>query len=161
MTDWHIRTLEGDETPFLREMLYTALYVHEGEDPFPPNTVDQPVWRKWYEDWGKSRDLAFVAQTTEGLGGACWSRLFSSDNPGYGYVADDIPELTIALKEEYRGVGIGTALLQKMIDAVSARGHRGLSLSIDGRNVGARRLYERHGFRIVKDGVNPTMMVSF
>ena len=141
-------------------MLYTALYVGEGDDPFPTDIVDQPVWSKWYRDWGRTGDLAFVAEAGNSLAGACWSRLFTSADPGYGYIADDIPELTIALREDYRGAGIGTALLQAMINAISANGHRGLSLSIDGRNHGAQRLYERHGFKIVKEGVNPTMLLE-
>jgi ribosomal protein S18 acetylase RimI-like enzyme len=63
-------------------------------------------------------------------------------------VADEIPELGMALLPQYRGQGIGTQLLGHLIGAAEQAGHPGLSLSVDPRNR-VRRLYERFGFVLV------------
>lgn len=46
-----------------------------------------------------------------------------------------------------RGQGVGTALLQAIRDEALARGHREVQLDVIDHNDGARRLYERFGFR--------------
>jgi ribosomal protein S18 acetylase RimI-like enzyme len=50
-----------------------------------------------------------------------------------------------------RRQGIGTSLLRATADAARADGARRLTLRVLGHNVGARRLYESHGF--VVEGV--------
>jgi ribosomal protein S18 acetylase RimI-like enzyme len=69
-----------------------------------------------------------------------------------GMLALDTPWIRhFAVFEGYRGKGIGTRLLQR----ARARSPRGLRLFTFQRNVGARRFYERHGFRLVALGVSP------
>jgi ribosomal protein S18 acetylase RimI-like enzyme len=61
----------------------------------------------------------------------------------------------MAVSEEMRGQGVGSALLQF---AERWRGPRGMSLTVADANEGARRLYERNGYveagrrRMVKEG---------
>jgi ribosomal protein S18 acetylase RimI-like enzyme len=92
--------------------------------------------------------------------GAAWYRLFPADAPGYGFVAPGIPELAVAVVPEFRGMGVGTALLRALISRASEVGYRGISLSVDSRNP-ALGLYERLGFQVVKDGESPTMLLEF
>ena len=73
--------------------------------------------------------------------GAAWVRLVPG---GYGFVADDIPELTIGIVEGRRGQGIGTLMLLGLMPAVEMPAP-GVSLSVDRRNP-ARHLYERFDF---------------
>lgn len=47
----------------------------------------------------------------------------------------------------YQGRGVGTALLEHELAALAARGIRVMVLSVLRENAGARRFYERHGFR--------------
>jgi ribosomal protein S18 acetylase RimI-like enzyme len=42
-----------------------------------------------------------------------WSRCFTRDEPGYGFIDESIPELSIAVATDARGRGIGTALLMR------------------------------------------------
>ena len=67
--------------------------------------------------------------------------------PGYGFVAPEIPELTLAVAPGWRRCGIGAALLSGLMQAAAAEGIPGLSLSVEDRNR-ARRLYARAGFEI-------------
>jgi ribosomal protein S18 acetylase RimI-like enzyme len=59
--------------------------------------------------------------------------------------ASDINVLDIALLPEYRGRGVGRALLESIVDEARAT-RRTVSLYVEQYN-GARRLYERLGFR--------------
>src|SRR5262245_37648573 len=126
-----IRTLTKFDEPFLWEMLYHALHVPEGSSPFPKEIVNQPDIAKYVFDWGQPDDLGFVAidKTSRLPIGAVWIRLFNSHNPGYGYVAEDIPELSIAVLPGHRGVGIGSQLLNHML-AKAVGQYAGLSLSV-------------------------------
>lgn len=142
-------------------MLYHALYVPEGSPPFPKEIVNQPDIAKYVFDWGKPGDKGFVAidKTSHLPIGAVWIRLFNSYNPGYGYVAEDIPELSIAVLPGNRGVGIGTQLLNHML-AKAGENNTGLSLSVTSENP-AKRLYERLGFQVVNmKGASLTMLWS-
>jgi len=64
----------------------------------------------------------------------------------------------LAAYPEHRGRGIGSALLAEAEKLAASAGVPGLSLIVTDTNAGARRLYERSGFReaarrrIVKDG---------
>ena len=90
--------------------------------------------------------------------GAAWFRLFTAEEPGYGYVGADIPEIGIAVEAASRGRGIGRLLIERLQDEAVRRGYSALSLSVHPDNP-ALRLYERAGFeRIRGDGSALTML---
>lgn len=163
MYAYTIRPAREDDIPFLRDMLYESLYVPEGQQPFDRNVIQEPFLAKYVEGWGKEGDLGFIAVNSKGdFVGSVTSRLFTEDNKGFGYVSDDIPELGMALKAEYRGRGIGAELLSALIHELKAQGLRGVSLSVDPANVAAVRLYERFGFKEVGvAGTSITMVTCF
>src|SRR5215475_5621085 len=105
-----MRPLTKFDESFLWEMLYHALYVPEGSAPFSKEIVNQPDIAKYVLGWGRPGDMGFVAidKTSRLQVGAVWIRLFNSHNPGYGYVAEGIPELSIAMLPGYRNLGFGT-----------------------------------------------------
>jgi GNAT superfamily N-acetyltransferase len=152
-----IRSSSPDDEPFLWEMLYQALYVPEGADPFPREIVRLPEISRYAENWGQAGDLGFVAVVGETCVGATWLRLLKGANKGYGYINETIPELTIALAPEFRGRGIGTKLLSRLMAEAKNRYHA-VSLSVSANNP-ALRLYRRFGFEIVaSSGDSLTMM---
>ena len=55
----------------------------------------------------------------------------------------------LAAFPEYRGKGQGAALLALADKLAGSRGKPGLSLIVSDTNIGARRLYESHGYREV------------
>lgn len=85
--------------------------------------------------------------------GAAWLRTFPADDPGFGFVAADVPELAIGVLPAWRGRGIGTRLLRAVV-AGAAR----VSLSVERANP-AVRLYVREGFVAVDVGENSMTMV--
>ena len=99
------------------------------------------------DGWGLPGDAGVVAVDENGLRlGAAWFRLFSVDDAAYGFIAPDIPELAIGVREDARRKGIGQALLEALLATARDAGYRTVSLSVDRQN-SAVRLYERVGFR--------------
>jgi GNAT superfamily N-acetyltransferase len=105
-----------------------------------------PHVRRYLDGWGRPGDAAVVAVLDGQRLGAAWYRLFPAEDPGWGFVATDVPELSIGVTTEARGMGIGSALLDALLTLARERGFRAVSLSVDRRNP-ARRVYERKGFR--------------
>ena len=160
MPNYTIRSLDQRDEPFLWDMLYQALYVPEGQEPFPKDIVYQPDIAKYVSEWGKDGDKGCIAVDESSLQsmGAGWVRLFTKENKGYGYVDDEIPELSIAILPAYRNQGIGTKLLNALINDASRR-HQALSLSVSVDNP-AVRLYERLGFETVDQNGASMKMVK-
>lgn len=90
--------------------------------------------------------------------GVVWLRFFPADDPGYGFVEESIPELSIWVAEGHRGRGLGGQLLDGIIALARERGMPGISLSVEKGNP-ARHLYERHGFLPAGEGHNPGTLV--
>lgn len=145
-----IRPATPADEPFLWEMLYQAIHIPEGK-PQPDRTVlQEPTLAHYVADWGeRTGDLGLVAveKNSGEPVGAAWVRLFSNDDPGYGFIAADTPEVSMALQPAYRGQGIGTRLLTQLIE-LAASHYTALSLSVDPDN-SAMRLYQRLGFEPV------------
>ena len=75
--------------------------------------------------------------------------LFNGQNAGWQYVAklpDCIHLVEIMIASEFRGKGVGTALLGQLLDA-SRQSAKPVRLGVNAANTGAIRLYERMGFR--------------
>jgi GNAT superfamily N-acetyltransferase len=89
--------------------------------------------------------------------GAAWFRFFDHEHHGFGFVAPDVPELTIAVRGSARRKGVGTALLRELIERAWATGIRALSLSVEEDNP-AVRLYQRVGFVPVEHVGNAVTM---
>jgi ribosomal protein S18 acetylase RimI-like enzyme len=158
MSTYNLRLLDQTDEYFLWEMLYHALHVPAGQAPFPKEIVNEPEIARYVEGWGKDDDRGFIAfdrSTSEPIG-AVWIRLFNGLNPGYGYLDDEIPELTIAVLPGSRNCGIGTELLTRLIDEARGR-YAALSLSVSADNP-ALHLYQRLGFEVVgQEGASLTM----
>ena len=93
--------------------------------------------------------------------GAAWFRLYDASHPGYGFVAAEIPETSIGVEVDWRGQGVGRALLNALVAMARANGHHALSLSVDARNAPALALYRSIGFAQTTGGSadNPTMLL--
>ncbi|MCH8612152.1 GNAT family N-acetyltransferase [Arsenicicoccus dermatophilus] len=114
-----------------------------------------------FVDFGRRRgDVGVVAQDDHETVGVAWARRFSGTEPGYGYVADDIPELSMCVFEPHRRQGVGRELLLRLVDRLRAEGTQGVSLSVEDGN-GAAELYEQLGFRAVgRCGEADTMLLD-
>ena len=147
-----IRPILLADEPFLWEMLYHALYVPEGQPPFPREIVEQPEISQYVQAWGQPEDAGLIASKQEAPVGAVWIRRIRA----YGFIDDDTPELSIAMLPDYRGQGIGTKLIQGLFVMLRTR-YPAISLSVSKENP-ALRLYQRLGFEIVNDDSNSVTM---
>lgn len=154
-----LRPITTADSAFLAEMLYQAIFVSEGGAPPPREIIRQPELAQYIENWGRTGDLGFLAvdETTQDRIGAAWLRLLPK---GYGFVAADIPELSIAVDASYRGRGIGRQLMDAILQEAAAQ-FKAVSLSVNAENRAAA-LYQQLGFITVKrDQTTLTMKRTF
>lgn len=154
-----IRKIKPNEYSFLEDMLYEAIFVPMGSQPFPIDIIKDPNLIRYIDDFGKKDDYCLIAECENTLIGAIWIRLFSKENKGYGYVDNSTPELSIALDKNHRGTGIGTRLLNQMLKIMIYKGYAQVSLSVDEKNK-AFQLYKKHGFTIVHSKEASHIMVK-
>ena len=137
--------------PFLAEMGWYAAHWRPGAVPPPAEDVlllEERLGR-YLAGWGRPGDAGVVAlDERDASTGAAWYRRFSRHEPGYGFVSESIPELSIGVRPAARRAGVGTALLTALLELARAEGYPSVSLSVEPDNP-ARSLYERLGFRRV------------
>jgi GNAT superfamily N-acetyltransferase len=138
-----IRQAGPQDVRFLRDMLKHAYHWRLNEDP------DLPVAR-YVNNWGRPGDAGLIAWENGPIG-AAWYRVFPASAPGFGFLDETTPELTIAVVPSRRGGGLGRELMQALLEHARSEGHGAISLSAEKDHTG---LYEQHGFRAVeeKDG---------
>lgn len=145
----HFRSATPADEAFLREMLYEAIHPAPGQ-PRPARAIVQtPALARYVDGWGRAGDVGLVALAVDVPVGAVWLRLWTGAERGYGFVDPETPELSMALRPEARGQGIGTQLLDRLFCLTSGRYPR-ISLSVSPGNP-ALRLYRRAGFETVGD----------
>lgn len=149
-------TTDGD---FLEAMLLEAVNWDPTRPPLSMNEVlAAPHLAHYVAGWQRPDDVGVVAEVLDRPVGAAWLRLFSRTDPGFGYVADEVPELTIAVAPGHRGDGIGTSLMHTIEVAAAAAGHHSISLSTERRNY-AHAWYLSLGYRVVaNDRHSDTML---
>jgi GNAT superfamily N-acetyltransferase len=142
-----LRQASMDDVTFLREMLYLALFVPTGSPPLPRSVLDDPQIDRYVRGFRtQPGDYGAIADVDGEPKGAAWLRYFTADSPGYGFVNETTPELTVAVMEAFRNHGIGAQLVTHLQEHVHA-----ISLSCDPANP-AWRLYRRAGFEPLPDG---------
>jgi len=93
--------------------------------------------------------------------GACWFRLMTAERPGYGFIAEDIPDIGLAVSPAFQGRGIGRRLLETAIAQAQGLGFASLGISVAEENRRACRLYESVGFvAIGREGDSLTMRLD-
>lgn len=156
----HLRPATAADFPFLLEMLLEAcnwdgtLWYDEAKV-----RADRRAWH-YLDGWPLEDDFGVVAEIDGSPAGATWARLLTADEPGYGYVAYDVPELTVGVAPGFRRRGVARAALTEVIAQARAASYGRLSLSVDPDNP-ARILYESLGFRKVGVvGTSDTMVLD-
>ena len=102
-------------------------------------------------------DFGLVAEVSGRVVGVVWLLFLDAADPGFGFVADGVPELSVCVWPGYRAVGIGGLLLDAAFVAARERGIRRMSLSVENGNP-AKRLYRGKGF-VDASGAAPGTMV--
>jgi GNAT superfamily N-acetyltransferase len=123
--------------------------------------LSAPATAHYIAGWPRDTDLGVIAEADGEPVGAAWLRLLPAADPGYGFVAPDVPELTIGVARDWRGQGVGRALLRALASQARAAGIRQISLSVERKNA-AQKLYLSEGYRIVdsSDAQSDTMITD-
>ena len=144
------RAVQADEV-FLLDALYHALFVPPGQARPPRAILEIPRLRAYVSGWSAQREPGVITECAGKPIGAAWLRLLQGDQAGYGHIADHIPELAISVLPEFRGRGVGSAMLGELM-RVATQTFAAISLSVSPANP-ARRLYVRYGFQdaVIRD----------
>lgn len=129
------------DLPFLEEVFVIAADWNPEAAKGAEFWHADPTFQKYLAGFPRDTDLGLIAEREGQDAGAVWSRYFTAADPGYGFVAEDIPELSIGVVAGRRGEGIGRALLNAMLAASPVS----LSLSVEDGNP-AQELYRKSGF---------------
>lgn len=156
----NIRPATKDDVSFLKTMLYEAARWNPDwpREPIEEVLAD-PMLVRYHEGWGRPGDGGVIAEIEGEPVGAAWYRLFPTEAPGYGYVDDKIPELSIAVVPMHRRKGIGHALLRACMVQAREEGFQALSLSVAVHNR-SRMMYQRAGFEKVSEDGDSWVMVA-
>src|SRR3954468_3195045 len=113
---------------FLAEMLYEAVNWYDDgaeERPSMDTVLSDPHNARYIDGWGRPGDVALCAlDRRDEPVGAAWYRRFSAAEPGYGYVADDVPELAIGVYPEFRRQRVGSLVLGALMARARRDGER-------------------------------------
>jgi ribosomal protein S18 acetylase RimI-like enzyme len=158
--DIRLREAGPDDVGALGTALVEAIDWRGVGDVDLAGVLAVPQLAHYLTGWPRPGDFGTVAVAGAEVAGVAWGRRFPDDDPGYGFVSPDVPELSLAVRPAHRGRGIGEALLGAVIAQARERRHPAVSLSVEDGNR-ARALYERAGFTVVgRNGGSDTMLLA-
>ena len=135
--------VDADREAIRRFHALTELWP-DGEGELGEEFMEDDV--KYVDRWSAERDGAIIVELGGRITGGAWLRHFTADDPGSGYIADDIPEVAIALEPDFTGRGLGKELMARALDFARDRGAPAVSLTVDETNERAYRAYLAVGF---------------
>ncbi len=150
-----IREIQKNEYGVLNYFLYEAIFIPEGIEPPPKDIIKNDELQVYVKDFGKEpHDKCFVAEVDDKIVGAVWVRIMND----YGHIDDETPSFAISLYKEYRGFGIGTELMKKMLAFLEGNGYMQASLAVQKANY-AVKMYLNVGFEIVDENDEEYIML--
>ena len=153
--NYTIREIKPTEYPLLDDFLYEAIFIPEGVEAPPKSIIYRPELQVYVANFGELKeDLALAAEVDGKIIGAVWARIMDD----YGHIDNETPSLAISLYKEYRGLGIGTAMMKKMLTLLKERGYKRVSLSVQKSNY-AFKMYRKLGFEVVNENSEEYIMV--
>lgn len=145
--NYTFRLATESDLPFLTQALISAARA-SGEAISPENLHDFPDTHRYVLDFPQPRETGVIAELDGRPAGVAWFRLFSHLKRDDGGLA---PEIIIGVCEDHRGKGLAERLMSELYTAAKHEGWGTLSLGVHQRNTPARRLYEKQGWKCVKN----------
>ena len=153
--EYIIREINQTEYSILDDFLYEAIFIPDGSQPPERSIINLPELQVYVADFGKEKDdICFLAEVEGKVVGAVWVRVMND----YGHIEDGVPSFAISLYKEYRGYGIGTALMRRMLCELKQRGYEKASLSVQKANY-AVQMYLKVGFEVLNEHEEEYIMV--
>lgn len=157
--EYIIRPLNENEYHILEDMLYEAIYQPDENNLIPRDVIKLPEVHAYINNFGnKKDDYCLVADFDGKIVGAVWVRILSDDIKGYGNIDNETPEFAISLYKQYRNHGIGTKLMNAMIEYLRNKGYEQTSLNVKKENY-AVRLYKKMGFEVIGEDSEDYLML--
>ena len=145
------------EYSLLNEFIYEAIFVPKGVPMPEKSIINNPDVQVYVEGFGmKKDDYCVVAEVNNKVVGAAWVRIMND----YGHIDDETPSLAISLYKEYRGLGIGTALMKNLLAALKDKGYSRTSLAVQKANY-ALKMYQDVGYEIAGENELEYIMVNY
>lgn len=150
-----IREINRNEHKLLDDFLYEAIFIPEGVQAPPRDIINEPELQVYVRDFGTQEgDICFVAEVEGKIVGAVWVRIMDD----YGHIEDGVPSFAISLYKQYRGLGIGTAMMKQMLKELKKRGYQKTSLAVQKANY-AVKMYKNVGFEIIDESEEEYIML--
>lgn len=130
-----------------------------GEQRFGEEDLQLPEFSHYLHVRGERGDFGFVAEQAGDWRGVVWVLFLDHTDPGFGFVGDDVPELCIFVRADFRSQGIGRVLMSRALTEARQRGLTTVSLSVEEGNP-AVVLYRSSGFEPVPDAAEGTMICT-
>ena len=151
-----IREMHPNENPLLEDFLYQAIYQPDKTNLAPRSIIEKPELQVYIKDFGtKKDDYCFCAEADGKIVGAVWVRNIN----GYGSVDNNTVEFALSVFDEYQKMGIGTALMNKMLEHLNKLNYSKASLAVQKENY-AVRMYQKVGFEIVDENEQEYIMIQ-
>ena len=152
----NIRKITVSEYPLLEDFLHGAIFLSPGEEIPPREIIFEAEIYCYIDGFGsKQGDCGVIAEENGKIIGAAWTRII----PAYGHIDDKTPELAISVLPEYRGQGIGTALMTRLFELLRERGYKRTSLAVQQKNAAAG-FYKKLGYEIINKNDEEFIMVK-
>ena len=153
--EYIIRKMREDEYELLDDFLYEAIFIPKGVEKPSKEIIKNKELQVYVKDFGNmAHDYCLVAEYNNKVIGACWTRIMED----YGHVDNNTPSFAISLYEEYRGKGIGTKLMVKMLEFLREKGYKQASLAVQKENY-AVKMYKNVGFEIIDENTEEYIMI--
>ena len=147
----HIRQATQEDAALLARLNHSVQHTHHKLNPdrYKDNRPDEPgVIAEFERRLQTEEDLIYIVEVDgAAVGYASCKYTIPGENP-YVQAAPRLHIDQAGVEEEFRGKGIGTALVAHVEEVARERGIDSVTLGVYGRNQDALRLYERLGFTI-------------
>ncbi|MGH9243258.1 MAG: GNAT family N-acetyltransferase [Acidimicrobiales bacterium] len=123
-----VRAADERDLVFHQRMLYKA--ANRPGDEWPPleECINELRNRRFWVSCPRAGDIGVVAQDASRPIGAAWIRRFSGDEPSP--IDDtDIPVLAIGVERDFRGMGVGHALMHELVKRAVEAGYLAINLT--------------------------------
>lgn len=150
-----IRNIEKNEYKLLDDFLYEAIFIPTGVEKPNRDIIYKDELQVYIKNFGCNKgDYCLVAEVDNKVIGACWTRIMND----YGHIDNNTPSFAISIYEEYRGQGIGTKLMEKMLNILKLEGYKKASLAVQKMNY-AVKMYKNVGFEIIDENDEEYIMI--
>ena len=118
------------------------------------NMKTQPLTEKWREEIESGNRLVFIYKINgEFIGEG--ALVLDTGDPDYTILGQRVYVSRMIVKKEYRGRGIGSEILEFLINKATEMGFSEMTIGVDKDNEKALHLYRKYGFtEVLFDGAD-------